>query len=174
MKALMRFFSHIIFRQRRKCNKLIRIISEGVTGKRILEIGSGKKMNGKYIYSYIDYFDKSNEFVMSDITKRFGHKIVDITKMRYNSKFDIILCTNVLEHCFDFKEGVSNIHRALKKNGKAVFYIPFIYPLHDEPGDYLRYTEHALKKVFNKFSKVDIKHYGIRQFPTSYSIIAVK
>ncbi len=148
--------------------------SRNIRDKTILELGSGKKVSGKHKYSAKKYFHDSNRFVMTDINKEFGHKIFDITKDSEKNKYDIILCLNVLEHLMDYEKAVENLRSSLKKGGEVFVAVPFLYPLHDEPCDFLRYTEHALKKMFSKFSNVKIRHYGLRKLPFSYVIVARK
>jgi len=94
--------------------------------------------------------------------------------MRISNRYDIIICFNVLEHVFDFHPAIENMHRALKKNGQLLVLVPAFYPLHDEPHDYWRYTEHSLGKLFSIFKKVSIEHFGIRQYPFSYFVAARK
>ncbi len=49
-----------------------------------------------------------------------------------DSLFDVVLCFTVIEHVDDVKETFSEIHRVLKKNGKAfLFYPNYLYP--EEP-----------------------------------------
>ena len=81
---------------------------------------------------------------------------------------------NVLEHVYDFQKGIDNMYRALKENGELVVFVPMFYPLHDEPHDYWRFTEHALRMIFNKFKGNDIKRSGFRQFPIAYFMILGK
>lgn len=142
--------------------------------KRILEVGSGKCINGLYQYSAKQFFDISNEFIQSDINPEFGHKILDVTKMRYKEEFDIILCMNVLEHVFDFHNAVKNIYMALKPDGVALIFVPVFYPLHDEPMNYWRFTEHSLRKLLEKFKDVEIRYSGLRRYPFAYFIKAIK
>ena len=139
-----------------------------------MELGSGLKKNGRYIYSAKHFFDDSNEFIQSDINPEFGHKIINVTKMNYENEFDIILCMNVLEHVYDFHKAIENLHRALKPGGTALIFVPVFYPFHDEPHDYWRFTEHSIRRLFNYFSGLEIKHSGIRQYPFAYYIEAKK
>lgn len=154
--------------------KQVSKFAEGKKNKKILEIGSGPLVKGKWHYSTEHLFDKSNDFFKSDIVKSFGHPIVDVTKMKYKNEFDIILCVNVLEHVYEYEKAVKNIHAALKKGGTAIIAVPFIYPLHDEPGDYWRFTEHTLRKVFSEFRIKHFTYNGKRQFPYTYYFEAVK
>lgn len=173
-KAFFRLISQLVFRARRYNNKCIKEFAKGIKNKKILELGSGKKLRGKEYYSAKRFFDESNEFTQTDVVKEFGYKILDVTKMNYINKYDIIICMNVLEHVYDFNKAVSNIHKALRKKGTAVIFVPVFYPLHDEPGDYWRFTEHSLRKMLKDFSKIEIKHSGVRQYPFAYYIEAVK
>lgn len=144
------------------------------TGKKILEIGSGPLVKGKYHYSTRHLFDDQNDFTQSDIVKKFGHPIIDVTKMEYSDKYDIILCLNVLEHVYEFQQAVENIHKALKKGGVAIVAVPMFYPLHDEPGDYWRFTEHTLRKLFADFRIIRFSYNGKREYPFTYYFEAVK
>jgi len=165
--------AHFLFGIRRFQNRNIKNIAKKIRNKKILELGSGKKINGKYTYSVKRFFDNSNEFIMSDINPKFGHKTIDITKLDVKHKFDVILCLNVLEHVFDFRKAIDNLYNALKPEGIALIVVPAYYPLHDEPRDYWRFTEHALKKLFSKFS-INIKICGLRKYPIGYFLVAKK
>jgi 2-polyprenyl-3-methyl-5-hydroxy-6-metoxy-1,4-benzoquinol methylase len=170
-KVLFRKLVHWTIRARHFNNKCIRSFAKGVSGKKILELGSGKAEEG---FSVKRFFDGSNEFVQSDVIGEYGYKVVDVTKMDYRGEFDIIVCMNVLEHVFDFKDAISNIYNALKPAGTAIISVPAFYPLHDEPNDYWRFTEHSLRKLLGKFSSVKIKHHGVRQYPFAYFVEAKK
>lgn len=176
MKSFFRFIAHIVFRERQFCNKnLIKFASTtSVKNKNILELGSGKKIRNNYPYSARKFFHSSNTFITSDIVPSYGHKFLDATKIRYRNKFDIILCMNVLEHVFEFSKVLRNMHKSLKSSGIAVIFVPCFYPLHDEPNDYWRFTEHSLRKLLKDFKSVKIKHLGIRQYPFAYYVEARK
>lgn len=148
--------------------------AKGKNNKEILEIGSGPLVKGKYHYSTRHLFSDNNNFIQSDIIESFGHPIIDVTTMKYRNKFDVILCLNVLEHVFDYQSAIKNMHTALKKGGVAVIAVPMFYPLHDEPGDYWRFTEHTLKKLFADFRIKNFKYNGKREFPFTYYFEAVK
>jgi len=46
-------------------------------------------------------------------------------KMPYkNNSFDVVLCTEVLEHVPNWKKAVKEIKRVLKKNGRAIITVP--------------------------------------------------
>jgi ubiquinone/menaquinone biosynthesis C-methylase UbiE len=77
-----------------------------------------------------------------------------------NDKFDAFLCTEVLEHCPDYKELVSEIYRVCKKNAVGIITIPWSARYHYIPYDYFRYTPSTLKDLFSSFSEVSITPRG--------------
>jgi len=165
---------HALSGNRKMYYSKVQGIAAGAFGKTVLEIGSGKQVNGKYSYSAQHLFTDAKQFIQTDINPEFGHKVLDITKMKDKSKYDIILCLNVLEHVYDFQTAVDNLHRALKKDGTLVVAVPFAFPLHDEPGDYWRFTEHSLQKILGNFSSTNLTHQRARRWPTGYFVAATK
>jgi SAM-dependent methyltransferase len=174
LKKIIRQTAHTVTNIRRYQYKNVAAFAVGKKNKKILELGSGKLLRRKYYYSTKHLFDPSNDFLQTDVVKEFGHPIVDATKMKYSNEFDVVLCLNVLEHVFDYQKAIANIYKALKKNGVAIIAVPAFYPLHDEPGDYWRFTEHSLRKLLADFKKLDLRHNGKREFPFSYYIEAKK
>ena len=57
---------------------------------------------------------------------------------------DTLICLNVLEHIEDSGPVLDELNRVLKPGGELVLSIPFLYPLHDEPRDFVRLTRHGL------------------------------
>lgn len=60
--------------------------------------------------------------------------------------FDTVLLTDVLEHIARPAELVAEIARVLRPGGTLVATTPFLYWLHEQPHDYYRYTEFALRR----------------------------
>ena len=174
LKPLLRNISHIVFQPRRFNHKCMVRLAGKTRDKKILELASGKLHKGEYYYSVKNYFESNNEFIQSDIKEEYGHRIIDATTMEFKDEFDIVLCMNLLEHVYDFQLAVSNIYEALKNNGMAVIIVPVFYPLHDEPYDFWRFTEHSLRKILHRFSINRIQCHGIRQYPFAYYVEAIK
>ena len=61
------------------------------------------------------------------------------------SEFDTIILSDVLEHIRRPEQLLEETYRILSKGGKMLINVPFYYWLHEEPHDYFRYTEFALK-----------------------------
>jgi len=61
--------------------------------------------------------------------------------------FDIIIMFDVLEHISNAEKAFTEIYRVLKPGGKALIQVPFMYPIHDAPYDYIRPTKHGLEML---------------------------
>lgn len=65
-----------------------------------------------------------------------------------NEEFDTVFCTQVLEHVADHRKVISESFRVLRKNGYAIFTMPFSWELHEEPYDFFRFSKYGLKELF--------------------------
>lgn len=145
-----------------------------VRGGRVLELGSGRAVNGTFPYSAGHLFDGCEEFVRSDVDPSLGHRTVDATTMEFTDEFDAVLCMSVLEHIYDYQRAVDNIRRALKSGGLLLAGLPFCFPLHDEPADYWRFTEHGIVRMLAGFRAVTVKPRPPRLLPSGYFVVAEK
>ena len=59
---------------------------------------------------------------------------------------DAVLCLEVLEHVPEPEAVLKEIARVLKSGGRACITMPFLYPLHDAPFDFQRFTEYGLRR----------------------------
>lgn len=64
--------------------------------------------------------------------------------------FDAVFCLEVLEHVPEPAQVMEEISRVLKPGGRAWISMPFLYPLHDAPFDFQRYTEYGLRRDAEK------------------------
>ena len=131
----------------RELGKLSKKLKSGT----MLEIGAGFK-NYKYMFPHIDVI--STDIVMHDGID----EIADVTALKYESEtFDYVLCINVLEHIIEPQKALDEIYRVLKPGGLAIISTPFLFPVHDPPHDYWRFTEYSYRILLQKFSKIHVK-----------------
>ena len=85
-----------------------------------------------------------------------------------SGSLDWILCSEVIEHVLDFKKALREIGRCLKSSGKLILTVPFAIPLHGEPYDYWRFTQHALQSLAQESGFKIIRLEGLGNFSVFY------
>ncbi len=79
-----------------------------------------------------------------------------------SESFDMVLCTEVLEHVTAPHVLFQEVRRVLKPDGHLVLTVPQVNPLHEEPHDYFRVTRYALSMLAeqNQLEVVAMKRTG--------------
>lgn len=67
-----------------------------------------------------------------------------------DASVDHSLLLDVLEHIPDPDRCLSELHRTLKRGGSLTIQVPFLYPVHDAPLDFSRWTRFGLLQVAEK------------------------
>lgn len=128
-----------------------------------------------------EFFKKAKIFTL-DIDINSGADFIadlcenNIDKIPSNF-FDLIICTEVLEHTLNPFNAVDEIHRILKPKGKVFVSTPFNFRIHGPLPDCWRFTIHGLRSLFNKFNTVDIDETATDDrflMPVQYFTIATK
>ena len=127
-------------------------LSKYSTKKKVLDIGGGRVDTN---HSYEDLFPNRHTFDIDP--KREPDTVGDAHSLPFeNESFEFILCTEVLEHLHSPHVAISEMNRVLKKGGEIVLTTRFVYPIHDAPHDYYRFTEFGLRKLFEKWDVIEI------------------
>ena len=135
-----------------------------MTGKKVLDIGSSIgsfKKSGKFSDGE-SKLDAAKQYLTMDIDPESGADVIgDAHKLPFkDGEIDIIVANNVIEHFYNPQQAVSEMHRVLKKGGRLYFTIPFLYPVHEAPHDYVRFTRFGLEELFKSFKQVEILERG--------------
>ena len=69
----------------------------------------------------------------------------DICKMKTDRCYDIIIADNVFEHLRYPYSAARNVFEMLNEKGIFLISTPFLVKVHNEPGDYTRWTESGLR-----------------------------
>ncbi|WP_446808011.1 methyltransferase domain-containing protein [Methylomonas sp. 2BW1-5-20] len=64
-----------------------------------------------------------------------------------NSVVDVVMLLDVIEHLPSADRAIQEISRVLKPGGCLILQIPFLYPLHDEPRDFIRLSHYGVEAV---------------------------
>lgn len=118
-----------------------------------LNIGSGPRKLGPNIIN-VDIYPYKGVDIIADA---LSIPIPDESVSR-------IISDNVLEHIADPKLAVAEIHRILSPGGYAYICTPFLYPFHNSPSDYQRWTKEGLRELMKDFEILEI---GLRAGPFS-------
>jgi len=85
-----------------------------------------------------------------------------------------VLCLNVLEHVWWFREGVSEIHRVTAPGGTALVTTAFGFDIHGFPEDYWRFSPRALLYLFERFESVIYGWQGHKKAPRLVFVLGRK
>lgn len=127
-----------------------KFVSKHKSDKLTLDLGCSGYPN------YAKYFKNR---IGLDIKEGEGVDVVgDAHKLPFeDGKFDIILCTELLEHLHSPHIAISEMKRVLKTEGKLILTTRFIFPIHDAPEDYYRFTKYGLKYLFKDWEILELK-----------------
>jgi SAM-dependent methyltransferase len=64
-----------------------------------------------------------------------------------DASFDLVICTQVLEHCDDPWRAIAEIRRILKPAGRAILSAPHVWFYHPHPQDNWRFTQEGLVRL---------------------------
>lgn len=79
-----------------------------------------------------------------------------------DDSFDVVLCTQVLEHVKYPQKVVKELYRIMKPSGYLYLTAPQAWGIHDEPDNYFNFTKYGLKLLFDEagFEVISIEPRG--------------
>jgi len=138
----------------------------------VLEIGSGDSS----LESLIGPSNQSLKLDYPKTNQRYTKKPAIFADAAHlpvkDGSIDAVLFLEVAEHIPQDKKPIKEISRILKPGGLLYFSVPFIYPMHDQPYDYRRYTVHGINALLSEhgFSVKNIKQHG-NSFVTALQLL---
>jgi SAM-dependent methyltransferase len=130
---------------------------------RVLDIGCGEK-------PYLPFFSSfASDYVGVDVAE--GPRVDIVAPAEElpfpDGSFDLVLCTQALEHVAEPGAVLSEIHRVLRPGGTALVSVPSVFLYHpDPPGsdqDYWRWTHSGLRRsvaAAGAWSAVEVRSQG--------------
>lgn len=123
--------------------------AELAPGTRVLDAGAGNAPYAELFdhchYVTADWGNSPHEHApASDIVASLDALPVEA------ASFDAVLCTEVLEHVRHPDAVLAEFARVLVPGGRLCLTVPFVWPLHEEPFDFFRYTPFALRDMLQE------------------------
>lgn len=118
----------------------------------VLDIGAGTQEIRRYLpadccYVSLDYYETATGWYETR-PHVFGNGQTLPVK---SESVDTVLLLDVLEHLPNPDACIQEVHRILRPNGRFIIQVPFLYPLHDEPYDFQRWTIYGLRKLARRY-----------------------
>ena len=125
------------------------------SGKRVLDVGCGVK-------PYYPFFASASEYVGVDVQDNPHADVAGAVEALPvpDGSFDIVLCTQVLEHVDDPAVAVRELHRVTGPGGRVLASTHGVMLYHPNPQDYWRWTHTGLEKLFRDngdWASVDVE-----------------
>ena len=145
------FVDTFLFRHHRMIRSMLRRHLRDQPPRVVVEIGSGAKPKDR-LFAEVDY-------ISTDLEPRIGIDLVQTaTHLTFrDGAVDLVICENVLEHVSEPQRAVEEIRRILRAGGHLFLVTPFLFPLHDVPFDFFRYTQYGLRTLLHNYSNVVIE-----------------
>jgi SAM-dependent methyltransferase len=117
---------------------------------RLVDIGCGEKPLRQLIAPYV-----TEHIGIDHAETRHDMSNIDLFGTAYHipvaaNTFDSALCNAVLEHLEEPEQALRETCRVLKPGGVAIYAVPFLWHVHEEPRDFYRYTRYGLRYLFEK------------------------
>lgn len=113
-------------------------------GARVLDVGGG-------ISPYYPLFASiAGDYARNDIEAREGIRYVSPVEALDipDASFDLVLCTQVLEHVRHPLRALEEMGRVLAPGGHLFLTTHGVYPFHPDPYDYWRWTQQGFEALF--------------------------
>ena len=125
------------------------------SGYRVLDVGCGPK-------PYYPFFaERASEYVGVDVVENPAAELRGAVEALPvdDASFDLVLCTQVLEHCDDPAQAVRELRRVTAPGGRVLASTHGTQVYHPSPQDYWRWTHAGLRRLFEEngeWEQVDV------------------
>jgi SAM-dependent methyltransferase len=139
-----------------------RRVSSFITG-RLLDIGCGNKPLAEVLSPAVEYIGL--DYPPTVAKGYFGKADVfgDGQRLPFkNGSFDCVTLLDVMEHLPWPEAAFTEMVRVVQPGGLIITQTPFLYPLHDLPHDFQRWTREGLLRFSERHpvSLIEITHHG--------------
>jgi SAM-dependent methyltransferase len=127
-------------------NKTARWVREAARG-RVVDIGCADRWIEKCLPPGCDYIGIDYPATGKLMYGARPDVFADAARLPLpDASADTVIILEVVEHLRHPREALEEIARVLRPRGRLLLSMPFLYPIHDAPHDFQRYTEHGLAR----------------------------
>lgn len=120
------------------------------TGK-LLDIGAADRWIEPLLPAGVEYVAFDYPATGHDLYASKPSVFGDAAQLPFrDASFENVTCLEVLEHVPDPALVMTEISRVLTQGGRAWISMPFLYPLHDAPYDFQRFTTYGLRRTIER------------------------
>jgi SAM-dependent methyltransferase len=119
---------------------------ERLDGVRVLDVGCGVK-------PYFPFFAAAaSAYIGVDVVENPAAELLGPVEALpvADASFDVVLCTQVLEHCDDPAQAVRELRRVTAAGGRVLASTHGVQVYHPSPVDYWRWTHEGLRRLFEQ------------------------
>lgn len=123
-------------------------LSRHATDRKVLDIGSGGS-------SYSKFFP--NRLTVDIDPLRKPDIVADAHNLPFkDGEFEVVLSTEMLEHVKDPFQVERELRRVTSPGGILILSTRFVFPIHDAPHDYWRFTKYGLRELFREWEIIEL------------------
>lgn len=116
-----------------------------------LDIGCADQATRQLLPETADYIGLDHHWTATQWYQSTPHIFADARHLPFKAEsIDHVLLLHVLEHLASPSFALSEIHRVLRAGGTALIEVPYLYPVHDAPLDFRRWTTFGIKNEIEK------------------------
>ena len=159
---------------RNNVNNILKYIARKNPKKNILDIGPQDYFSNKKLFKNSNY--KSMDINETSIADFKLDICANNKKIIADKSFDLIICTEVLEHTSNPFLAVKEIYRLLKKGRQLHLTTPLNLRIHGPKPDNWRFTDQGLRVLLQDFKvqKIKILQSSRYKFPIQHYVISIK
>ncbi len=136
------FHPQWLTRERPGLHHALQALPDGI---RVLDIGCADKWVQRELGPRVRYVGLDYPATATDWYATVPDVFGDAHALPFpEASLDVVCLFDVLEHLEEPGRVMTEIARVLEPGGKVLVQVPFLYPLHDAPRDFRRYTQFGL------------------------------
>lgn len=135
----------------RKEPQLLDLLHKQSDNSLILDIGCADKWIKNHLPANVRYIGLDYPSTSIEMYRTQPDVYGSAEHLPFNAAaIDVICILDVLEHIKNPLTAMQEASRVLKASGKIILRVPFLYPIHDAPMDFTRFTLFGLQSIAEK------------------------